>query len=167
VDSYISVLRVFIAQHIRVLTAMKVPSHGVHPILFVLDELPRLKHMPPVEEALEIGRQYGIKLWIFAQSLGQLSNAYPNAEGMIGSCAIRMFMNPSLHDETAQKVSDDIGFQDSVVDGTRVKIVEPNVLAGPDYKDFVIVMAVNAKAAKLKKYFAYKDDGLKARMGSV
>jgi len=28
--------------------------------------------MPPVEEALEIGRQYGIRLWMFAQSLGQL-----------------------------------------------------------------------------------------------
>jgi len=109
VDSYISLLRVFIAQHIRTLTSSKVPAHGVRPILFVLDELPRLKHMPPVEEALEIGRQYGIKLWLFAQSLGQLSEAYPNADGMIGACAIRMFMNPSLHDETAQKVSDDIG----------------------------------------------------------
>jgi type IV secretion system protein VirD4 len=167
VDSYISVLRVFIAQHIRSLTSTQVPAHGVQPILFVLDELPRLRHMPPVEEALEIGRQYGIKLWLFAQSLGQLKEAYPNADGMIGGCAIRMFMNPSLHDETAQKVSDDIGFQESVIDGTRVKIVEPNVLAGPDYKDLVIVMAANARAARLRKYFAYEDDALKARMGTL
>jgi type IV secretion system protein VirD4 len=167
VDSYISVLRVFIAQHIRSLTSTKVPAHGVQPILFVLDELPRLRHMPPVEEALEIGRQYGIKLWLFAQSLGQLKEAYPNADGMIGGCAIRMFMNPSLHDETAQKVSDDIGFMDSVIDGTRVKIVEPNVLAGPDYKDLVIVMAANARAARLRKYFAYADDALKERMGTL
>ena len=167
VDSYISVLRVFIAQHIRSLTSTQVPAHGVRPILFILDELPRLRHMPPVEEALEIGRQYGIKLWLFAQSLGQLKEAYPNADGMIGGCAIRMFMNPSLHDETAQKVSDDIGFMDSVIDGTRVKIVEPNVLAGPDYKDLVIVMAANARAARLKKYFAYTDDELNARMGTL
>lgn len=167
VDSYISVLRVFIAQHIRSLTSTKVPAHGVQPILFILDELPRLRHMPPVEEALEIGRQYGIKLWLFAQSLGQLKEAYPNADGMIGGCAIRMFMNPSLHDETAQKVSDDIGFMDSVIDGTRVKIVEPNVLSGPDYKDVVIVMAANARAARLKKYFAYADEELNTRMESV
>jgi type IV secretion system protein VirD4 len=167
VDSYISVLRVFIAQHIRSLTSTKVPAHGVQPILFILDELPRLRHMPPVEEALEIGRQYGIKLWLFAQSLGQLKEAYPNADGMIGGCAIRMFMNPSLHDETAQKVSDDIGFQESVIDGTRVKIVEPNVLSGPDYKDLVIVMAASARAARLRKYFAYADDALKARMGTL
>jgi type IV secretion system protein VirD4 len=167
VDSYISVLRVFIAQHIRSLTSTVVPAHGVQPILFILDELPRLRHMPPVEEALEIGRQYGIKLWLFAQSLGQLKTAYPNAEGMIGGCAIRMFMNPSLHDGTAQKVSDDIGLRISVIDGTRVKVVEPNVLAGPDYKDVVIVMAANARAARLRKYFAYEDDALKARMGTL
>jgi type IV secretion system protein VirD4 len=167
VDSYISVLRVFIAQHIRSLTSTKVPEYGVHPILFILDELPRLRHMPPIEEALEIGRQYGLKLWLFAQSLGQLKEAYHNADGMIGGCAIRMFMNPSLHDRTAQKVSDDIGFQESVIDGTRVKVVEANVLAGPDYKDLVIVMAANARAARLRKYFAYADDGLKARLGSV
>jgi type IV secretion system protein VirD4 len=167
VDSYISLLRVFIAQHIRSLTSTKVPEYGVHPILFILDELPRLRHMPPIEEALEIGRQYGLKLWLFAQSLGQLKEAYHNADGMIGGCAIRMFMNPSLHDRTAQKVSDDIGFQESVIDGTRVKIVESNVLAGPDYKDLVIVMAANARAARLRKYFAYADDGLKARLGSV
>jgi type IV secretion system protein VirD4 len=123
--------------------------------------------MPPIEEALEIGRQYGLKLWLFAQSLGQLKEAYHNADGMIGGCAIRMFMNPSLHDRTAQKISDDIGFQESVIDGTRVKIIEPNVLAGPDYKDLVIVMAANARAARLRKYFAYADDGLKARLGSI
>jgi len=167
VDSYISVLRVFIAQHIRALTSVKMPARGAHPILFMLDELPRLRHMPPVEEALEIGRQYGMRLWLFAQSLGQLGEAYPNADGMIGGCAVRMFMNPSLHDETAKKISDDIGMQDSIADGTRVKVVEPNVLAGPDYRDLVIVMAANAKAARLKKYFAFEDEALMARMGSL
>jgi type IV secretion system protein VirD4 len=159
-------LRVLIAQHIRALTGT-LPPRDAHPILFVLDELPRLKHMPPVEEALEIGRQYGLRLWMFAQSLGQIENAYPNADGMLGGCAIRMFMNPSLHDETAKKISDDIGFQDSIVDGSRVKIVEPNVLAGPDFKDVLIVMASNAKAARLKKYFAYQDAGLASKMGSL
>jgi len=166
VESYISVLRVFIAQHIRMLTSV-LPPRGTAPILFLLDELPRLRQMPPVEEALEIGRQYGIKLWMFTQSLGQLENAYPNAEGMVGSCALRMYMNPSLHDETAQKVSDDIGFQEGVLDNARQKIVEAPVLAGPDYKDFVIVMASGFKPFRVRKSFAYQDTMLKARMGSL
>ena len=166
VESYISVLRVFIAQHIRMLTSV-LPPQGAAPILFVLDELPRLRQMPPVEEALEIGRQYGIKLWMFTQSLGQLENAYPNAEGMVGSCALRMYMNPSLHDGTAQKISDEIGFQEGVLDSTRQKIVEPPALAGPDYKDFVIVMASGFKPFRLHKSFAYQDQAIKTRMGSI
>ena len=165
IDSYASILRVLIAQHIRTLTST-LPERGTPSILFVLDELPRMKHMPPVEDALEIGRQYGLRLWMFIQSLGQLKKDYPNAEGMIGSCAIRMFMNPSLHDGTAKKLSEDIGYRESIVDGSRVKVVEPNVLAGPDFKDSVIVMAASAKPAKLKKYFAYDDPALTARMGS-
>lgn len=166
VESYISVLRVFIAQHIRALTS-ELPKRESAPILFLLDELPRLRQMPPVEEALEIGRQYGIKLWMFTQSVGQMTNAYPNGDGMIGSCSLRMYMNPSLHDETAQKISDDIGYQESVLDGTRQKIVEPAVLAGPDYKDYAIVMAAGTKPFRVKKHFAWQDPALSARMGSL
>ena len=129
----------------------ELPPRDALPILFVLDELPRLRQMPPVEEALEIGRPYGIKLWMFTQSVGQLQNAYPKADGMIGSCAVRIYMNPSLHDRTAQKISDDIGMQESVLDGTRQKIVEPNVLAGPEYKDLIIVMAGGMKPMRLKE----------------
>ena len=40
-------------------------------------------------------------------------------------------------------------------------------ISGPDYKDVVIIMAANARAARLRKYFAYEDDALKARMGSI
>lgn len=163
IDSYVSMLRVIIAQHIRALTS-QLPDREGHPILFVLDELPRLRHMPPVEEALEIGRQYGIKLWMFTQSLGQLETAYENAEGMVGSCAVRMFMNPSLHDETAQKLSDDMGYRESVIDGTRVKRVEANVLAGPEFKDMVIVMASGAEPARVRKHYAYRDAELARRM---
>lgn len=166
IGSYTSLLRVLIAQHIRGLAA-ELPPHGTQPILFMLDELPRLGYMQPVEEALEIGRQYGLKLWMFAQNLGQLKEAYPNADGMVGNCAVRMFMNPSTLDDTAQKLSDSIGFRESIVDGSRVKVIEPNVLAGPEFKDFVLVMAASAKPARLKKYYAYENPDLTARMGSA
>jgi type IV secretion system protein VirD4 len=166
VDSYISILRVFIAQHIRALISV-LPPQPI-PILFLLDEFPRLHQMPPIKEALDLGRQYGIRLWMFAQSLGQLEEAYESvAEGMVGSCAIRMYMNPSLHDETAQKLSDQIGMQEGVLDSTRQKIVEAPVLAGPEYKDYVIVMATGFKPFRVKKSFAYADPAIKARMGSL
>ena len=93
VESYTSLLRVIIGQHIRMLCD-EIPPRGSAPILFLLDELPRLKHMPPVEEAIEIGSQYGLRLWIFAQSMGQLENAYPNAAGIVGNCAVRNSHEP-------------------------------------------------------------------------
>jgi type IV secretion system protein VirD4 len=166
VESYISVMRVFIAQHIRMLTS-EMPAHGAQPILFMLDELPRLRHMPPVEEAIEIGRSFGLRLWMFAQSLGQLENAYPNAEGMVGSCAVRIFMNPSAHDGLAERLSDQLGYRQSALDGTRMRLVEPSELAGPAYRDYQIVIAGSCKPAKVKKAFAWQNPELTSRMGTV
>ena len=167
VDSYISVLRVFISQHIRALTAELPSRDELVPILFMLDELPRLKQMPPVEEALEIGRQYGIRLWMFAQSMGQLKEAYKNADGMMGSCAVRIFMNPSLQDGTAKKIAEDLGHEETVFDASRKLMVEPSELAGPDYKDIQIVLAGSTKPAKVRKHFAYEDENIQGRMGSL
>jgi type IV secretion system protein VirD4 len=136
--------------------------------LFLLDEMPQLKRMPPIEQALVVGAGYGVKLWMFIQDIGQLKKEYPNAEGMMGNCAVRVFMNPALTDGTAQKLSDDIGFRESILDGTRVKIVEPNVLAGPEFKDKVIVWATGmSRPARLQKNFAYLDQALTARMGGL
>ena len=91
VEAYISILRVFIAQHIRLLTSGDVgeSNRAKHlPVLFMLDELPRLKHMPPVEEAIEIGGNYGLRIWMFAQSMGQLQQSYrtPTAWSAAARC---------------------------------------------------------------------------------
>lgn len=166
VESYISLLRVIIAQHIRMLTS-ELPPREAAPILFLLDELPRLRQMPPVEEAIEIGRQYGLRLWMFAQSLGQLEKAYPNAEGMVGSCAVRIFMNPTAHDGLAEKLSEQIGYRESVMDGSRQRVVEASELAGPAWRDYQVVLAASSKPVKVKKQFAWQDPELTARMGSL
>lgn len=164
--SYLSIMRVLLAQHIRgVMKAL--PPKGSLPILFILDELPQLRHMPPVEEGLNVGAGFGIRLWMFAQSVGQMKESYPNADGMIGACAVRMFMNPSQHDGTAQKLSDDIGMQEGVLDGQRQKIVEANVLAGEEYRDHVIVMPSGFKPFRLRKNFASQNPELASRMGQL
>ena len=166
VESYLSLLRVFIGQHIRMLTGGKVPARGSAPILIMLDELPRLKEMPPVDEALNIGRKYGLRLWMFAQSVGQLRNAYKNADGMLGSCAVRIFMNPTGADGLAERLSDEIGFVDAL-DGSRKKLVEASELAGPNYREQQIVLGLATRPAKVSKDYAWRNEGLKARMGSV
>jgi type IV secretion system protein VirD4 len=172
IEAYLSLLRVVIAQHIRALTS-DLPARGTAPILFVLDELPRLRQMPPVEEALEVGRQYGIKLWMFAQSVGQMKNAYPNGEGMMGSCAVRTFMNASLQDGTAKMIAEQIGMRSGEEHGGkegRLKeaslVVEPTQLAGVEFKELQIVMGIGSKPAKVRKMYAHADPAVQAKMGT-
>jgi type IV secretion system protein VirD4 len=172
IEAYLSLLRVVIAQHIRALTS-ELPPRGAAPILFLLDELPRLRQMPPVEEALEVGRQYGIKLWMFAQSVGQMKNAYPNGEGMMGSCAVRTFMNPSLQDGTAKMIAEQIGMRSGEEHGGKegtlkeaALIVEPTQLAGPEFKELQIVMGVGGKPAKVRKRYAHADAAVRGKMGT-
>ena len=73
-------------------------------------------------------------------------------------------MNPGMQDDLAQDISEQFGFRESVVDGTRVKVVEPTTLAGPDFKDKVIVMATSATPGVLEKRPAYANETLAARM---
>jgi type IV secretion system protein VirD4 len=164
VEAYLSLLRVFIGQHIRMLTGGAVPPMGSPPILFMLDELPRLRNMPPVDEALNIGRKYGLRLWMFAQSIGQLQTAYENADGMLGSCAVRIFMNPTGADGLAEKISEELGNVESLNDNSRRRLVEAADLAGPTYRDRQIVIASGAKPAIVSKDFAYQSSELAARM---
>jgi type IV secretion system protein VirD4 len=151
VERYIPMLRVLIAQHIRSLVGVANPARDQQQVLFLLDEFPQLRAMKPVEEALEIGAQYGIKIWMFAQNMSQMENTYERADGMVGGCAVRCFMNPGMQDGLAQKLSDQLGYRDSVLDGSRVKVVEPNVLAGPDFKDRILVTATSALPGVLTK----------------
>jgi type IV secretion system protein VirD4 len=165
VEAYLSLLRVFIGQHIRVLTGGPVPERGAPPILVMLDELPRLRYMAPVDEALNIGRKYGLRLWMFAQSVGQFQTAYENADGMLGSCAVRVFMNPSGADGQAEKLSEELGYVDSVHDDSRKRLVEAADLAGPKYKDAQLVLGVGTKPAVVVKDFAWRHPELSRRMG--
>lgn len=164
VDAYLSLLRVFIGQHIRVLTGGDVPKKGSPPILVMLDELPRLRYMAPIDEALSIGRKYGLRLWMFAQSIGQFQTAYENADGMLGSCAVRIFMNPSGADGLAEKISEELGYVESVNDNSRRRLLEATELTGPAYEHLQIVLARGSKPASVTKNYAWKNDELKRRM---
>jgi type IV secretion system protein VirD4 len=164
VETYLSLLRVFIGQHIRVLTGGRVPPRDAPPILVMLDELPRLRYMSPVDEALNIGRKYNLRLWMFAQSVGQFQVAYPNADGMLGSCAVRIFMNPSGADGLAERLSEELGYVDSLNDNSRKRLVDAAELAGPSYKDKQLVLAAGTKPAIVRKDFAFANPELARRM---
>ncbi len=159
IDAYASLLRVFIGTQIRSLI-QDLPKDGSPDILFMLDELPRLKYMPPIEEALELGRQYGLKLFMVIQSIGQLKKHYKNADGLMGSCAVQAYMNPASNDGTAEHLTKILGQIESIVDGSRRQLVEISDLTGPEFKDKVLIMSSGAKPIKANKAFAYQDERL-------
>jgi type IV secretion system protein VirD4 len=101
---------------------------------------------------------------MFAQSYGQLKEAYTNPEGLLGSCAVRTFMNFPLNDELTTKISDQLGYREGPLDATKQKLVEPLELAGPKYKDVILVLGSGTKPAKVKKRFAYDDPELVEKM---
>lgn len=152
-DTYAPVLRVIIGQHVRRL--MRSNAKPAAPILFLLDELPRLGRMAPVREALEVGRSYGIKLWMVAQYPEQLTSAYAEVgEGMMESCDVRMYMNPTA--ATAERLAKAFGKSRNVFDSSRKQLLEAAEILGPEHRDSIFVLAANEQPQILRKNFFYR-----------
>lgn len=154
IRKYASVLRVIIGQTVHRLCNVA-PETSSLPVTFFLDELPRLGRMDVIEEALDVGRGYGVRLWMFCQNIGQLSTAYPNADGMLKNCAVRAFMNPD--EQTAHTLSHNIGLAESLLDGIRRPLAEASRLSGPDFADKVLVFSRSSHTAQLDKCPAFAD----------
>jgi type IV secretion system protein VirD4 len=165
IEDLASLLRVFIAQHINALMSQKVPPRGSEPILFVLDEFPRLGHMKPIEKALEVGRGYGLRLWLFAQNFGQIENSYKNAKGLMENCLVRTYMNPTR--ESAITIAEDIGQAGIAAGADDQSSVSPQELSGHNFKSLQIVIGASSKPAKVRKMPYYDSPELNARKGSL
>jgi len=92
---YVTVYRSFLRLMIGLATAAmsrngKLPNHNV---LFLLDELPALGHMRPIEDGIGYLAGYGASLWLFVQDLDQLSQTYKKWRSLIANCAVRQAFN--------------------------------------------------------------------------
>lgn len=134
-------------------------------VTFFLDEMPRLQKMPLIETMLDIGRGYGIRMWLFAQNFGQLRARYENADGILKNCAARTFMNIDIED--AQHISKLLGEREGLLDGRRKPLAEPWELAGPEYEDKVLVFHRSGLPARLTKIMAFDDPVCRERKGRV
>jgi type IV secretion system protein VirD4 len=79
-----------------------------HPVLFLLDELPALGYMRPVEDGIGYLAGYGATLWLFVQDLDQLQQTYRKWRSMIANCAVRQAFNVQ-DPETAKLLSAMLG----------------------------------------------------------
>ena len=170
VNTYASVLRVLIGQHIDGLIA-SAPSqqlrrqNNIPPALFLIDEMPQLGYMQPIQYSIEVGRSYGIRTWMFAQSMGQLRKSYPDADGLMEMCFIQSYMNPEF--DTAKRLSDRLGSEESLLRGKKQRLAEPQALMSEEYDNVIMTFARGKSPIKLTKSFAYEHSMLKGRMGTT
>ncbi|TPL14820.1 type IV secretory system conjugative DNA transfer family protein [Mesorhizobium sp. B2-4-9] len=166
--AYAGLARLIIGQHIKVLLESATDRNSPW-VQFFLDELPQLRAMEPIRQALDVGRNKRLRLWMFTQYVAQLEDAYGKdvARGMIGACGLRAYMNPSLSDGTAEKLSEELGKTDSVVDQSRRNVAEPHELAGSDYKDDIIVFVAGHKPMRLKKVHSYESSFFRDKFGEA
>lgn len=78
-----------------------------HKVAFILDEFPKLGHMPKIEDAMGLVAGYGMALWVFVQDLSQLKGVYPKWETFVANATKQFFGtgDPS----TAKYVSELLG----------------------------------------------------------
>jgi type IV secretion system protein VirD4 len=83
---------------------------------FIVDEFPLLGHMDAIENAVGIGRGYGIRLHLYVQSLGQLRKCFPEGQEqtLLSNCTQIYF---SVNDNgTAEIVSARLGDETIIVE---------------------------------------------------
>jgi type IV secretion system protein VirD4 len=75
-----------------------------HRLLLLLDEFPALGKLPIFEEALAHFAGYGLKAYLIAQDLSQLTAAYGQHEAIVSNCHIKVAYAPNRI-ETAELLS--------------------------------------------------------------
>lgn len=105
-DSYRPYLRLMVGLCTAMMTRRV--HNTPYEVLFLLDELPALGYMRPIEEGIGYLAGYRAKLWLFVQDLDQLAKTYPKARSIVANCAVRQAFNVQ-DPETAKLLSDMMG----------------------------------------------------------
>jgi type IV secretion system protein VirD4 len=146
-----------------------------HPVLFLLDELPALGHMRPIEDGIGYLAGYGARLWLFVQDLDQLQQTYRKWRSMIANCAVRQAFNVQ-DPATARLLADMLGqstiritnegksspmplpwlpatFSASTTEAGRALLTPDEVMALPGGQQLLFVQGLRPLRAKKVRYF--------------
>jgi type IV secretion system protein VirD4 len=187
---YLEAYRPFLRLVTGLATAAMTRNHvrPKNPVLFLLDELPALGYMRPIEEGIGYLAGYGAKLWLFVQDLDQLQKTYPKARSMIANCAVRQAFNVQ-DPETARLLSDMLGtatvrmyskgrssalpfrmltaaFHSGVFEGARQLMTTGEILTMDSEQQLLFVQGVRAIRARKVRYFDWWELRLKFRAHS-
>jgi type IV secretion system protein VirD4 len=82
-----------------------------HKLLLMLDEFPALGRLDFFETALAFMAGYGIRAYLIAQSLNQITKAYGENNSILDNCHVRIAF-ASNDERTAKRISDALGHGD-------------------------------------------------------
>jgi type IV secretion system protein VirD4 len=160
-SAFAPLVRLMFVQHVRSLTQDFAYRAGEPPVTFLLDEMPQLGAMPGLTSIIDIGRGAGVRLWMFAQYLGQIRAIYgPKADGLINACAVRCFMQPDL--EAAEIITPQLGRRTHMFTGEFRPLAEPYDLMGRAFADRILALARGEHPANLAKRMAFSTQGADA-----
>jgi type IV secretion system protein VirD4 len=101
-----SLLRVWLGCLLRIIT--RVPTER-NPVLFLIDEAAHIGKMQALEDAFTLLRGYGIRMWVFFQSLEQLKKCFgDNAGTVLDNIATQQYFSINSY-ETAEALSRRMG----------------------------------------------------------
>jgi type IV secretion system protein VirD4 len=167
VMEYAPLLRLILGVHLREYLALSdEESKQRPPILLLFDEMAQLGYMKAIEQAVDLGRSKGIKLWGFIQRLGHLRDHYSEAEGLLGNMKVQTYLSPPTEDGTAQMVSDRLGTRQDLATGQQIPLADPSALTGAEYSDKIVITGQGEYPAKVSRDWAYKNSEFQTRMSA-
>ncbi|MCB1509665.1 MAG: type IV secretory system conjugative DNA transfer family protein [Hyphomicrobiaceae bacterium] len=156
--AFAPLVRIVFQQHAAALTKDFAAKPGALPVTFFLDEMPQLGNLAAINDILDVGRGAGLRLWLFAQYLGQIRDIYgARANGLINACQIRSFLQPD-HD-AAEFIAPALGKTRSLFKGEDRPLAEPYDLMGRAYADKIIALARGERPVLLDKLVAHRHYG--------
>jgi type IV secretion system protein VirD4 len=145
-DRYACVLRVIVGQTLATLRREKAVSPGTT-VTLLLDELARLGPMATVARAVDAGPDSGVRPWMFFASSAEMRALYPNADGMIATCAAHCYIEPDA--AAAQELAQQLGYIKSLFGTDERPMVSAEELAGTDFAGKIIALVHNQAPARL------------------
>lgn len=152
--TYAPIVRLMFFQHVRLLKP-QLARPDEAPITFFLDEMPQLGNFQSILTLQDTGRGAGLRLWMFAQTVGQILDAYgkERGEGLIGGSRIRTYLQPDQ--QTADTLSKAFGQTRQLFTGDKKPLASVDELMGRPFADQVIVQARSDYPARLQRQMAY------------
>lgn len=139
-------------------------GRGGAQVTFFVDEFPQLGYMEGLIRLLELGRGAGCRLWLLAQSIGQIQQRYGDkiTRSIQEMCHLQSFIEPT--GEMAHYLEKELGSSQNVYTGRVSPLATARELAGPAYVGKVIVLEGGRQPAVLRRVYAFDDPQIAPRM---